>query len=491
MSVNSELVGLLSPSEQRDFVRHLSRRNKRNDTRNVDLFRALTKGKEEAIRKEIGSNAYNVLNKRLSDRLLDYMAVSILESEATQKIAVLKQLLVARKLISHGKFKLAFRLLDKAEKEALRIQDFSLLNDIYHTLIEYSYHALAPDQELVFRNYALYKEELLNQERLNMAYAVIRKAFHTSRDFDLDSLLQESFERFSVSNDQIHNFQTLYQLTQIADIAGAHRRDYHSIDLFFIDRLKELKGGELDNERYLIYHIDILHLIANIYFRKKDFKKSLDFLADMHEQMVRYDLRYYQQREMGYCSLLALNLNFLGRHEAAASVLDEFLEDNSKAPAKWLLNPQLIRVMIHFQQGELEEAYKLLSKFQRADSWYERSVGLEWNLQKKYIEILLHIELGNIDYVDACISSFTRKYGKHFKSASDTNVLPFLKLVKQYYQNAQVIETEKFKNKVESSIAWKPVEEEDIFLMCFYAWLKSKMESRDIYEVTLELVTGA
>jgi hypothetical protein len=45
-----------------------------------------------------------------------------------------------------------------------------------------------------------------------------------------------------------------------------------------------------------------------------------------------------------------------------------------------------------------------------------------------------------------------------------------------------------FKNLIQNSVEWKPREQEDIFMMCFYAWLKSKMEKRDIYELTLELV---
>ncbi len=491
MGVNSELVKLLNASEQRDFIRYLTKRNKRNDTRNTDLFKALLKGKESSIKAEIGQNAFNVLNKRLSDRLLDYMAVGMLETHATKEIDILKQLLVARKLIAHRQFKLAFRLLKKAEERAEEIKDYALLNDIYQTLVEYSYHHLAPDQELIFRNHAKYREEFLHQERLNMAYAAVRKAFQNAQtenlEIDLEVLLRENYERFGVSKEQGYNFQTLYQLTQIADIAGSHSRDYHSIDLFFLDQLKSLKGGVLDNEKYLIYHIDVLYLIANIYFRKKDFSRSLLFLEDVYEQMQRYEKRFYKEREVRYLTLLALNYNFTDHHVEALQALEPLL-DRSDLSHKELLNPMLVLVMIYFQQNELEKAYKLLTKFQQSDGWYDKAIGREWNLQKRYIEILLHIELGNIDYVDACINSFTRKYGNHFKSAGDTNVLPFLKLVKRYYHDPEIIHTEQFKERVEGSIVWKDKAQEDIFLMCFYAWLKSKMEKRPLYSTTLELI---
>ena len=130
-----------------------------------------------------------------------------------------------------------------------------------------------------------------------------------------------------------------------------------------------------------------------------------------------------------------------------------------------------------------------MSQFNRTDVWYEKNIGLEWTLQKNYVEILLHIELGNIDYVDSRINSLTRKYGELLNSDKEKNVLAFLKLVKKYYHNPEVIKTELFLNNVENSMTFRPAEQEDVFLMSFYAWLKSKMEDVPLYETTVELVT--
>jgi hypothetical protein len=146
--------------------------------------------------------------------------------------------------------------------------------------------------------------------------------------------------------------------------------------------------------------------------------------------------------------------------------------------------------MIHFQQGELQAAQRIMSRFQHSDLWYERHIGQEWVLNKKYMEILLHIELGNTDLVDSRINSLVRKYEKLFKTENVAYVLPFLKLVKQYEEQPSIAATEEFHAKVEKAIEWKPLQEEDIFLSSFYAWLKAKMEKRDLYEVTIELANA-
>ena len=490
MSDLKTLVSLLNSSEHGEFVSYLTHRNKRHDVRNVDLFRAVNAGKEQKLKDELGFNAYNVLAKRVSDRLLDFTAGKTLSNEATDEIAVIKQILVARKLFTFGKFKLGFRIIQKAEKAAVNLNHYTLLNEIYHTMIQYSYHEKSPEQEVIFKKFEVNKAEFVAQERLNMVYAVVKKAFNEAEfngdSIDMDLLLKENFNRFGIEERVAYNFQTLYQLAQIADIAGAYNKAYHSIDVFFAEQIEDLRGGEGDSEKFLIYHIDVLYLVANIYFRKKDFVKSMDYLELMYAQMERFKGKFMQSRKVQHSTLKGLNLNYIGLYTEGIVCLNEVIESNLYN-REALLNPLLVRVMIHFQQGEMKEAQSIMGSFRHSDLWYERHIGQEWVLNKKYIEILLHIELQNTDLVDSRINSLVRKYAKLFKSTKAGYVLPFLKLIRRYEQQPDIVSTAKFKQEVEKAIAWKPLQEEDIFLSSFYAWLKAKMEKRNLYEVTLEL----
>lgn len=490
MSEIKEVISLLSSSEERKFIAYLSSRNKRRDTRNVDLFKALINNIEGKIKSKIGDNAYNVLKKRLFDRLLDFMATTTLESEASLESSIIKQILISRKLFSYNKPKIAFRILFKAEKEAIKIDHFALLTEIYHTLIEHSHTDITINQEELFRKVELNNQNFIEQERLNMVYAVVRRAFQEneqdSKTIDLEEILDSNYEKYGISRQNGYSFQSLYQLAMMADIAGAHAKDYHSVNLFFIDKIKETQGGEGDTEKMLIYQIDLLYSVANIYFRKKEFSKSLEYLEEMHDQMQRFNQKFHKERLVKYTTLLALNLNFMGKYKEASSILDElFGMENIKTED--LLTAKLTRAMIHFQQNEYNEVSSILSKFQHSDAWYQKHVGQDWLLNKRFIEILLYIELGDIDYVDSRISSLTRKYGELFKSIEGNQVLPFLKLVRIYFQKPDIVKDEAFRKVVAETIPWRSIEAEDILFMSFYAWLKSKMNGRPLYETTLEM----
>ncbi|MDX2361157.1 MAG: hypothetical protein QNK23_10140 [Crocinitomicaceae bacterium] len=491
MSVLVDLISTLTKGEQQDFVRFLANRNKRSDTRNTALFRELASRNEGRIKQEIGSNAYNVLKKRLSDSLQEFVAGNTFKGEVTDEISVIKQIMVARKLFVHENHISGFKVLKKAETAAYELQHYSLLNEIYHTYVEYSYHTSSPNQEEIFEKFEINKSEFLHQERLNMAYAAIRKAFHAieyhSEDIDLKELIQENFDRFNIPDDQRYSFKTLYHIAQIADITGAYSKDYYSVDIFFAEKVQELKGGPGDTEKFLNYHIDVLYMIANIYFRKKDFTQSARHLEEMHVQMKRFDRRYYYDFYIRYANLKSLNSNFTDDYAGSLELLNELI-DSGKYKEDQLYNPLLALAMIRFQQEDLNAVKQIISKFHRSDLWYERKNGREWTLQLKYIEILLYIELGEVDFVDARITSLMRKYGDLFKSDPNNHVLSFLKCVKAYYHEPSIATTDEFKERVEGSIKWKPVEQEDIFLMCFYAWLKSKMDGTPIYSTTLDLV---
>tara|TARA_B110000285_G_scaffold58438_1_gene66863 strand:- start:413 stop:1894 length:1482 start_codon:yes stop_codon:yes gene_type:complete len=487
----NELISLLSKAERRSFVGYLSARNKRHDTRNIDLFKALIDEREEVIKTEIGSNAYNVLKKRLYDRLVDFISTRSLQTEVSTEIEIIKRLLLARKLFAYSKYKLAFKTLHKLEAEAIEINHFTLLNEIYHTLIEHSHYELSQEQSILFEKLAVNNTRFLEQEKLNMVYALVRRAYNEAEQdgssVELALILESNYNKYNISDKQGYNFQSLYQLALIADISGAHKRNYHEIELFFVDKVKQLQGGPEDTEKMLIYHINLLYSVANIFFRKKEFNLSMAYLDDMSTQMERFDKKYYQNSYIKLTTLRALNLNYTGNHQLAAQELDS-LFNISKNSVDELLNAKLARVIIHFQQNELELANKILVKFQRSDNWYERNVGFDWLLNKSFIEILLHIELNSVDFVESRINSFVRKYRTYFKKAEHIQAMEFLKLAQKFYNDEFVVNSDDFKKSIKDSLLFRGVEQEDIFTMSYYAWLKAKIEGQNIYDTTMEMI---
>lgn len=476
------IINLLDSNERQDFIRYLDARNKRHDTRNISLFVAVENGNTDLIQEEIGTNAFNVLKKRLVDNLIDFLANLSLEKEASLEVQLMKRILVVRKLLDNQLEKKGFKLLKRAEEKAIEVGQLTLLNEIYHTYVEYSYLSGAPNQEEIFdklrRNTALFIE----QEQLNMICAMVKKAFNdnTAKEIDLDSLINEAFIKFGGDSEMTYNYKILSQIAQIADIAAESKKDYSTIDLFFVEKLEILeKRGE---KRHPNYHIDLVYHIANIYFRRRDFDNCKIYLDRLQESI---DSKAQPKHYVKYKNLEALYFNYIGDFSKSLEILDNILSSYSHDDT---MNPRLVTMMIEIQQGKMKAAIKHLFRLTRSDRWYEENIGIDWTLHKKFLEIILLIELQESALVESRIQSLDRTYGQILKSSANNNAYNFLKLIKKIANNPFIIESEKFKQLVEKTIVWRPKEKEDIFMMSFYAWLKAKMEKSDVYETTLELV---
>lgn len=242
--------------------------------------------------------------------------------------------------------------------------------------------------------------------------------------------------------------------------------------------------------RQLYYHIQVLYIIANTLFRNKKFTDSLHYLELMHQQMHLNRNKYYKVFEPKYCLLKALNCNYTNRQTEAISIIkSRNTKNNDDLETALLLSLSL--VMFNMQATNYKSALRELATMHHTDSYYESKVGLAWVIKKNLIEIILHIELGNIDLVDSRLLSFKRSYYPYLKSINQQRVLTYLGFVERYYKYSDSVVSATFRAEVEDAFEWVPSEKEDIFVMSFYAWLKSKMENKPLYPITLDLVKQA
>jgi hypothetical protein len=94
-------------------------------------------------------------------------------------------------------------------------------------------------------------------------------------------------------------------------------------------------------------------------------------------------------------------------------------------------------------------------------------------------------------FVESRLLSFKRNYYNYLKQINQERVIIYLGFIATYYKNPEIIITLKFKDKVEQSFEWIKAQREAIFVMSFYAWLKSKMENKSLYSTTLNLLQNA
>jgi len=485
MSGIIEIFEVLSPKEKKEFATYLKYRNRRKGTKNVALIKLIEAGKTKHLHKELygtaAKSSYHMLHKRVQDSLIDFMAGKAFEKESSEEMELLKLLLASRILFEQGVVKVAIKILQKAENKAKYIDNYSLLNEIYQTKIQYAY--LNPQWHLKTIIDEFEQNQALHQRamHLNMAYATIKNEIGTLKTGAIHDLIDRVFNDFSLQINKDLTYKSLYQLMVITAKAAKLQNDYYTISPYIIDIFTTMRQKGEVPEKYRYYHLNMLYLMAVTDFRNKRFQASKQRLAEFNAVSQRHGKNYTKVFYERITVLTALNELYTGNIGDAEAILREATSIS--------LNGDLVFLMCLFLQERFSEAYGVFKGLKRSDDWYEKKMGWTWVLKKNIIELLLLVELDRLDLFLNRYERFKRKFNRRLTDVGEQRVLVFLTMIQQFYEHPEQVATKTFEDTVQESFEWIGREQEDIFVMSFFAWLRSKMQRRDLYKVTLEIVT--
>lgn len=484
MNTLFQISQILSEENKSEFTGFLRKKNRRGDTKNIELFQLITTGNTKNLDVILygkpAKNAYHALSKRLHDSLIDFVATKSFQGETSEELDILKLLLASRIFLENKQYKLGYKTLSKAEKKALHLDLYSILTEIYHTKIQYAH--TNPDltiKELIAvsqQNLTLFERE----QQLNMAYATIKSKLKSDKPQSINEVIRNAFSDFEIELNQNLSYKSLFQLMSIAFSAAQIQSDFHQIESFMESVYEIVSRKTSPEEKHLYYLIEITLLMANTHFRNRNFNRSMEFSKQMEVHMQKNNRAYFNRFHEKLILIKALNLNYTGQYKQAITHLNSYKSES--------LDIALSKAMCLFQQNHFQDAYQILKNLTHSDRWYEKKIGWIWVLKKNIIEILLLMELNRLDLVLARLKSFERRFFKRLVQENEVRVIQFIKLIAFAYEQPKEIETSSFRERVQMSFTWKEASQEDVFVMSFYAWLKSKMEKEELYATTLQLV---
>ncbi|APG64541.1 hypothetical protein LPB136_03805 [Tenacibaculum todarodis] len=493
-----EVLSTFTEDKQQELLSYLDKKNKRKDAKNIQLVKLLLSDRLSST--EISDKLYgkqnkaalHALRKRLFQSLIDFTANLSIKEENSIDMKLIKYILSARNFLLKGQIKVGYQILDKAIIIANEYQLFTILNEVYHTKIQFAHLNKDLNLEEIISLFKQNQQQLLLEENLNIAYAQIRKNLveyqQNKSKLDIKQLIEKVLVNHNIIISDSLSFKSLYQIIQITSISSAQKFDYHNIESFIIETYQIIKN-HVSKDKQINYHLEVLYLISNVFFRNKKFNESQKYLKLMLFYMNEDNKKYFKDYKPKYDLLLALNLNYTKNQGKAIALLESYV-DKKNIDLVAQLDFYLSLIVFYYQHKSLDKARKLLSKFYHTDKWYIEKAGIVWTIKKNLIEILLQIDLGNIDLVDSRLKSFKRNYFSNLTEINQERVITYLKLVEIYYKNPDIATSKDFHAKVETSFNWIDTNKEDIFMMSFFAWLKAKMTKQDVYLVTLNLINN-
>jgi len=491
MNSVSTIISTLSEEEKDAFIMQLKQKNRRGDTKNIDLFKILEQAPNTAHIDQLlygkpSKGAYHALCKRLFDSLIDFIASKSFEDEQSEEMDIFKLILASRILFERKAYKIGFKTLQRAEHKAKSNDLYSVLAEVYYTKLQYAHFNASLSFDELVAQITLNNKNAAQEAQMNLLYAQIQQDLKVKKE-SIFKIIEARSKQFQLPLNATTTYRSLFKLMEIVNNAAHLSRNFASVSPFVVQVEKVLQAKEKQKAKHLFYHIHILYFLANIHFRNRNFQKAQHFLEEMLLEMnkdANHKRFFYPQ----FTLLLVLNQNYLGNLKEALQVLEHFNFNKHKHQIEYVYDLKLLQAILYMQQSDFEKSIQIFNEFYHSDQFYAKKVGEVWVVKKNLSEILLRIELDQMDLVESRIKSFRKKHAPYLKANNENRVLQFLSLVSEFYFNQEGNKKEYFLQKINTTFSAKKTNQEDIFVLSFFAWLKAKVTNTDVYKTTLELL---
>jgi len=480
----------LDRKERAEFQQFIQRNRRKEGRKDLALFHELVRA--ELPKKELQSaldlpnkNAYHALRKRLFQHLSDFILLRAVREDMRSLSRVNGLLSVARHLHENGSDRVAWKQLIRAEKLAIKHERYEALNTIYLAQIEQFGAVEDVPLATIVAKYEQNKEALVLRERVTITTSMIRDSLKryklAGKEVDLQAIVNESMATFELGKQIGNKPSLLADLLDTLRYAVAASKQFHAFE-----PIVAAAYSTLNNATDHYSNARILYVLAHAQYRNKKFQACEASLNTMEMELARCTRTVRRRLGQKLKQLRANNFMFLTELPSAIELLEELRADKFLDETN-MINVKLSLTVFHFLHGDQQKARTVFSTFQRSDKWYKVNMGVEWSLKRDLIALLLYYELSELELVNSTIRSIRRKYTDIFAQSTYQRVPIFLSLIKEYMDKDTEVDLEALSKKVEGSWEWVPVEEEDLQIMMFFAWFKSKLTRKNLYETMLEL----
>ena len=128
-------------------------------------------------------------------------------------------------------YDIALKILNKAERLAEDHMLFPILNEIYHTKIQYAPNYPKVDLDVLIKKQKENQKKNYLEDQLNIVYAklktVLNSIAYEGKVVDFESELKTILKNYDIQLDDSLSFKSLYQILAIANISAFITNTYY------------------------------------------------------------------------------------------------------------------------------------------------------------------------------------------------------------------------------------------------------------------------
>ena len=491
-----EIISTLTERDKLSFTRFLNIEKAKDNRRDLDLFERLCKEDKpdpSEFKTQKEKDSYHQNRKRLMESLAEFVVLKSRLEDITGGSRIMGMITLARYLFDQKQNRLGWKILRKAEELAWEQEHYDLLNTIYVIQVENSRSFHAVDLKTIIRNKGRANKLAYEDESVIIATEIIRQKLQevmvSGKSLNFTVYLEKVFMKFKISEAVFERPKHLYNILMMVRSSYLAARSLKNFENFAVEQYLKAERNFGFKKQHHYYKLQILYVIAHVYYRNRKFKKAYEYLNLLHQNMELYGKSHYSKFIARYISLFSTIKSFTGYNDEAIALHEQILfKKNNKLNIKDNLNMHLNLVAFYFYAKKFSKANRILNSHEHSDNWLAKKMGREWVLRKNLIDVTIQYELGNEDIALNRLKLLEKNFSDMFVLPQYEKVGVFINLTKQYLVDPYKFPRREFLMQIKRETAVFSLDKEESKSLAFYAWLRSKVEEKDYYSLLVETV---
>ncbi|OFY62946.1 MAG: hypothetical protein A3H98_01670 [Bacteroidetes bacterium RIFCSPLOWO2_02_FULL_36_8] len=495
-----EIISTLKPDEHRSFRVFINHRRGKKERKDLALFDFLVKNKKvhkndlyKKFYPESNQNAYHTLRKRLVKHLISFIALKNIEEDTTNRSFMLNLVSLSQYLFRKKRNRMAWKILSKAEKLAIKTKEYLILDSIYYEQIEKSGTEFSPPLQSILDKKNKNRNLAVMSDKANTINQLLRHRMSefssTKKNFNLNELLNEELlknvEDMELGSDPkfINNVISVFRATVIAG------GDYLLFEKFVLEKYHTLEEMNRFDRYNHYYKLNILYIISHTFFRNFKFEESLNYLDQLYRNMLLYNKVHFEEFNASYLILISMVYAYSGNNNLAIQILEQIV---SMPPHKLEIQQRTIcrlnLAVLYHQVKNYHKAIQVLMQISHTDKWMKKNFGKYNALKKQVVECIIHHDNGNLDFVETRLRFIQKSYSDLLNHPEYEREKLFFRLFRKLNTDPNVAEQENFQKDLVRLKKLGFRETLDLQIISFYAWLESKVKRGVYYDTLIELI---
>lgn len=482
MNILHQIIESLTKEELRYYKLFAARTNNNTERKDIQLFDFIKKNHRNYNESEISKRLYGN-NKngfyQLKNRVLKDLNKSMMLQHMPKEkdILILHLVLLSRVYMRKGDVKLSFYFLQKAEREALKLESYKLLDIIYSEILELSFDMISINVEDYIQKQRRNKLKRDQIQEIDLVIAAVRYRVKTAQNFsgkksDVLGMLQRTVDEFTNNKEIPKSPKFQMKIYQAVSRILLQTHDFQTLENYLLHTFDEFNKNKIFNRSNHEHKLMMLSYITNCLFKTGKLKKSLDYAEILKKSMNEYQRFLRDKYIFYYYNALVINYSKLDKKKAL-QILKE-VKSNSiiKQLATYTVFIYLNTALIQFDLGNYRESNKNLSRLLLQDDFV--NLGRSFQLKIQIASLIVRYMIKDFDTCKLKIEEINNKYSEILDSEGLSRDKELITIISKLLYCNNINLDNQVKERIKSlSKVITDEESDDIDVINYNVWLKS------------------